>query len=45
MLRPEYEQLCQQLNALATELSSLRERIGLDSRNSSKASSIHGLNF
>ena len=37
--------LQQQLTALATELASLRERIGRNSRNSSKPPSSDGLGF
>ncbi len=41
-LRQENEQLRAQLTALATELASLRERIGRSSRNSSKPPSSDG---
>ena len=41
-LRQENEQLRTQLTALATELASLRERIGRSSRNSSKPPSSDG---
>jgi hypothetical protein len=41
----EIEQLRNQLTALATELASLRERIGRSSRNSSKPPSIDGPGF
>ena len=41
----EIEQLRTQLTALATELSSLRERIGRSSRNSSKPPSSDGSGF
>jgi hypothetical protein len=42
VLRQENEQLRVQLTALATELASLRERIGRSSRNSSKPPSSDG---
>ncbi len=45
MLRLENEQLRAQLTALATELASLRERIGRTSRNSSKPPSSDGQGF
>lgn len=41
----ENEQLCQQLTAQATELAELRERIGLNSRNSSKPPSSDAQGF
>jgi len=41
----ENDQLRQQLTALATELAGLRERIGRNSRNSSKPPSSDGLGF
>ena len=41
----EIEQLRSQLTALATELASLRERIGRSSRNSSKPPSSDGPGF
>jgi hypothetical protein len=41
----EIKQLRAQLNALATELASLRERIGRSSRNSSKPPSSDGPGF
>jgi transposase len=41
----EVEQLRAQLTALATELASLRERIGRSSRNSSKPPSSDGPGF
>ncbi|MFN6338608.1 MAG: DUF6444 domain-containing protein [Cyanobacteriota bacterium] len=41
----EIEQLRLQLTALATELASLRERIGRSSRNSSKPPSSNGPGF
>jgi transposase len=41
----EIEQLRAQLTALATELAELRERIGRNSRNSSKPSSSNGPGF
>jgi transposase len=41
----EIEQLSTQLTALATELASLRERIGRSSRNSSKPPSSDGPGF
>ncbi|MEA5424502.1 DUF6444 domain-containing protein, partial [Synechococcus sp. CCY9202] len=41
----EMEQLRAQLTALATELASLRERIGRSSRNSSKPPSSDGPGF
>ena len=41
----ENEQLRAQLTALATELASLRERIGRTSRNSSKPPSSDGQGF
>jgi transposase len=41
----EIEQLRTQLTALATELASLRERIGRSSRNSSKPTTSHGPGF
>ena len=44
-LRQENEQLRAQLTALATELASLRERIGRSSRNSSKPPSSDGPGF
>ena len=44
-LRQENEQLRTQLTALATELASLRERIGRSSRNSSKPPSSDGPGF
>ena len=40
-LRQENDKLCNQLTALATELASLRERIGRSSRNSSKPPSVN----
>ena len=43
--RQEIEQLRTQLNATATELASLRERIGRTSRNSSKPPSSNGPGF
>ena len=45
VLREENEQLRAQLTALATELASLRERIGRTSRNSSKPPSSDGQGF
>jgi transposase len=45
VLRQENEQLRAQLTALATELASLRERIGRTSRNSSKPPSSDGPGF
>lgn len=45
VLRQENEQLRAQLTALATELASLRERIGRNSRNSSKPPSSDGAGF
>ena len=45
VLRQENEQLRTQLTALATELASLRERIGRSSRNSSKPPSSDGPGF
>ena len=45
VLRQENEQLRVQLTALATELASLRERIGRSSRNSSKPPSSDGPGF
>ena len=44
-LRQENDKLCNQLTALATELASLRERIGRSSRNSSKPPSSDGPGF
>ena len=41
----ENDQLRQQLNALATELANLRERIGRTSRNSSRPPSSDGPGF
>jgi predicted nucleic acid-binding Zn-ribbon protein len=41
----EIDQLRNQLTALATELASLRERIGRSSRNSSKPTSSDGPGF
>jgi transposase len=45
VLRQENEQLRAQLTALAMELAELRERIGRNSRNSSKPPSSDGLGF
>jgi transposase len=45
VLRQENEKLRSQLSALATELASLRERIGRSSRNSSKPPSSDGPGF
>ena len=45
VLRQENEQMRQQLTALAAELASLRERIGRNSRNSSKPPSSDGQGF
>jgi hypothetical protein len=45
LLRQENDQLRAQLTALATELASLRERIGRTSRNSSKPPSGDGQGF
>lgn len=45
MLRQENGQLRQQLTALATELAQLLERIGRNSRNSSKPPSSDGQGF
>jgi len=42
VLRQENEQLRAELTALATELASLRDRIGRTSRNSSKPPSSDG---
>ncbi|MFN6338133.1 MAG: DUF6444 domain-containing protein, partial [Cyanobacteriota bacterium] len=44
-LRRENDELRVQLTALATELASLRERIGRSSRNSSKPPSSNGPGF
>jgi transposase len=44
-LRRENDELCGKLTALATELASLRERIGRSSRNSSKPPSSNGPGF
>ena len=45
VLRQGNEQMRQQLTALAAELASLRERIGRNSRNSSKPPSSVGQGF
>ena len=45
VLRQENEQMRQQLTALAAELASLRERIGRNSRNSSKPPSSDSQGF
>ena len=45
MLGQENEQMRQQLTALAAELASLRERIGRNSRNSSKPPSSDSQGF
>ena len=45
LLRQGNELMCQQLTALATELGSLGERIGRNSRNSSKPPSSDGHGF